>query len=214
MASPQARVKQRLDPFHRPLSLSRVLQYAIEGDGRLARKNDPFITIASLTSLGGLKTLAGMNPEELRAHLEKMKNDEGLTHMIDRPIAIARDASGKWWLGVTSEADMFGSEVQLYGTEGDKISKLPEPDNTLAEDITLLNGEILITDPGLMRVYAVNPTTYSVADFGGVELRDALKSLRVRNAIASFFKKWSTKFMLLVGACLLGLLFYQKMQDG
>ena len=51
-----------------------------------------------------------------------------------------------------------------------------------------LNCDLLITDPGLMRVYAVNPTTYSVSDFGGEELGNALGSLRIQNAIAGLFK--------------------------
>ncbi|MBU0480740.1 MAG: hypothetical protein KKG47_06545 [Proteobacteria bacterium] len=193
---------------------ARVIKYKIDNNADLDRNASPLVSLESFTTPGGLKNLTQLNPEELKKLIakqaEKMKDPGNSGVMIDRPISLAKDPSGRWWLGLTSETEMFGSEIRIFSGMGDPITKLTDPKGGNPEDFLLLNGEMLVADPVLMRVYRINPSIYTVSNFDGVELNNDLEGLRTRHAIASFFKQWSTRIMLLVGVCLLGLLFYIK----
>ncbi len=93
------------------------------------------------------------------------------------PMALARTADDKWWV-INADDNMSYGIVMILSGKGQFEKTVPLPRGADPLRLVAAGANVLITDPALMRVYAVSPAGALLADFGSLSFKLELSELR------------------------------------
>lgn len=107
------------------------------------------------------------------------------------PVSLAQMPSGDWWVIAAGITMRYGT-LMVYSKDGSFAKTIPLPDGADPFSLVALQDRVLVTDPGLMRIYTIGFDGTLHDDFGSDSLRWHLSELQRRK---SFYASLSTLFL-------------------
>jgi hypothetical protein len=128
------------------------------------------------------------------------------------PVAFIQTAGNDLWI-LNANKDMEYSDLVVYDNLGKPKRRIPLEYQADPFEIASANGKVLLTDSKNLKVYSINPNSYSISLFGDKAFQTEINNFKDKNL---FYKniKWFALFFLIISVvCTFALAIYISARD-
>jgi hypothetical protein len=123
------------------------------------------------------------------------------------PVAFIQTTDNDLWI-LNANNDMEYADLVVYDNSGEPKRRIPMEYQADPFEIALASGKVLLTDSKNLKVYSINPKSYSISLFGDTAFKSEIKNFEDKKI---FYKniKWSALFFLIISVvCTFALTIY------